>query len=203
MSAYPLVLDGEAIDAIVVGGGKVATRKALALLDAGARVHVVSPAISEALQAAEGARAGLRVTRDRYSSSHLGSATLVVAATDDAQTNAAVAADARAGGRLVNVASAPELGNCVTPAVHRAGDVVVAVSTGRVPNAAVRIRDAIAGTVDARYASAVRELSTLRRTLLAGGDGTRWSAAAAALVGADFCEQVESGAFDARLGEWR
>ena len=48
MSAYPLILDGTAIDALVVGGGAVATRKTLALLDAGASVRVVAPTVRTA-----------------------------------------------------------------------------------------------------------------------------------------------------------
>jgi precorrin-2 dehydrogenase / sirohydrochlorin ferrochelatase len=203
VSGYPLVLDGAAIAALVVGGGRVATRKVLRLLDSGARVHVVAPEISDALDAAAATQPALRLTRERYTVAFLDAATLVVAATNDAQVNAAIAADARARGLLVNVVSAPELGNFATPAVHRAGDVVVAVSTGRVPNAAARIRDEIARTIDTRYASAVRELSELRRTLIDGDDRTRWYAAAESLIGGEFCEQVESGAFSARLGEWR
>ena len=203
MSAYPLVIDGSALEALVVGGGNVATRKALSLLDAGARVRVVALEVSAALRDAAATHTTLDVTRARYSVEHLGSAMLVVAATDDPDTNASIAADAKARGRLVNVASAPELGNCVTPAVHRSGDVVIAVTTGGVPTAAARIRDAIGRTIDARYASAVRELTTLRRALLDDGDRVRWSNASAALVGAEFCERVESGEFDAKVAEWR
>ncbi len=203
MSAYPLILDGTAIDALVVGGGVVATRKALALLDAGATVRVVAPTVSDTLHAAAARNERLRLSRGHYATTDIGHATLVIAATDDAATNAAIAADARAAGRLVNVASAPTLGNCATPAVHRAGDIVVAVTTGGVPAAASRIRDAIGRMLDARYAAAVRELSALRRDLLDRGDRRRWNDAAAAMLGPDFCADVESGVFDERMAQWR
>jgi siroheme synthase-like protein len=203
MSSYPLMLDGDGLDAVVIGGGKVGTRKALALLDAGASVRVVAPAVSESLQNAAATNGRLTIRRGHYAVTDLGAAMLVVAATDDAATNAAIAADARAAGRLVNVASAPELGNCATPAVHRAGDIVVAVTTGGVPRAAARIRDAIARVFDGRYGSALRELSALRNACLEHGDRRRWTGASAALIGDDFCAAVESGAFDERLAEWR
>jgi uroporphyrin-III C-methyltransferase/precorrin-2 dehydrogenase/sirohydrochlorin ferrochelatase len=58
MSGYPIVLDGASISALVVGGGAVATRRALALLDAGALVHVVAPAVRPEL--CIGARRGAR-----------------------------------------------------------------------------------------------------------------------------------------------
>lgn len=202
MSAYPLVLEGSAISAVVIGGGRVATRKTRALLDTGASVHVVARDVAPELRLVADGNASLSVTCAAYTPAHLGNALLVIAATDDDETNARVASDARALGRLVNVAGAPELGNCVTPAVHRAGDVVVAVTTGRVPGAAARIRDAIGRVIDGRYGDAVRALSALRRRALDEGKG-RWSDASAALIGPDFCEQVESGALPGRIAEWR
>ena len=203
MSAYPLVLEGSGVSALVVGGGSVALRKVTALVEAGARVHVVAPRLDRALEALAAGSAVVRVTEAAYTSDHIGDALLIIAATDDGPLNARIAADARARGRLVNVVDAPELGNCITPAVHRAGDLVVAVSAGGVPGAAVRIRDSIARLLDSRYSDAVRELATLRRTLLDEGRRDRWREAASSLVAPDFCEQVESGRFAARIAEWR
>jgi siroheme synthase-like protein len=203
MSAYPVMLEGSAVSALVVGGGTVASRKATALVEAGARVHVVAPRVDPALEQLAADNAMLRVTKAAYASEHIGDALLVVAATNDGSLNARIAADARARGRLVNVVDAPELGNCITPAVHRAGELVVAVSAGGVPGAAVRIRDSIAALLDARYSDAVRELAALRRTLLDEGRRDRWREAASSLVAPDFCEEVESGRFAARIAEWR
>jgi precorrin-2 dehydrogenase/sirohydrochlorin ferrochelatase len=128
---------------------------------------------------------------------------LVIAATDDPRVNAAVAADARAAGCLVNVVDHPETGDFITPAVHRCGDVVVAVTTGGVPNAAARIRDAIGERIDSRYAGVVHDLAVLRERLIGAGERDRWSEAAASLVGEDFCDRVEAGDLAARIVEWR
>jgi siroheme synthase-like protein len=197
------MLDGTALSAVIIGGGSVAARKATALVAAGARVHIVAPRMSADIDSLAATSAAVRLTRERYSSSHIGDAVLVIAATDDQAANSLVAADARALGRLVNVVNAPDEGTCITPAVHRAGDVVVAVTAGGVPNAAARIRDAIARTVDDRYAEAIRELSALRRILLDGGQRDQWSTVGAALLGDDFCASVESGRFAERMAEWR
>jgi precorrin-2 dehydrogenase/sirohydrochlorin ferrochelatase len=203
VSALPIVLDGSAISALVVGGGRVGARKVRALVDSGARVHVVAPTIVDDIETLATSTEMLRVTRSRYVVEHLRDATLVIAATDDPAVNATVADDARAAGRLVNVVDRPELGDFITPAVHRCGDLVVAVTAGGVPNAAARIRDSIGRTIDGRYAAAVRDLAALRRTLIAAGKRERWNEAAAALVGEDFCERVESGAFAAGIAAWR
>jgi precorrin-2 dehydrogenase/sirohydrochlorin ferrochelatase len=203
VSAYPLTLEGTSISALVVGAGRVATRKALALLHAGARVRVVAlVGVTELEHAAEDDDR-LTVTRAAYSPAHIGDATLVIAATDDAALNASIARDARAKGRLVNVVDAPDAGNCTTPAVLRSGNLVVSVTAGGVPTAAKRIRDALATRLDGRYASAVEHLAALRRRMLDEGRRERWVEASAALLGDDFCEQVESGRFDERVAQWR
>ena len=202
MSFYPLMLDGSALTAVIIGGGAVAARKASSLIASGARVRIVAPAVTSELEKAAG-DSSIEIIRERYARDHLGDAQLVIAATSDDSVNAQVAADARALGRLVNVASAPALGNCVTPAVHRAGEVVIAVATGGVPSAAARIRDDLAGKIDNRYAAAVRELSSLRRSLIDRDQRARWSSATAALLDDDFCRRVESGLFAEALAEWR
>lgn len=203
MSAYPLMLDGAMLSAVVIGAGKVATRKVAGLLAAGASVHVIAPEIAPELEQLASATDLLTVTRALFSDEHFGDSPLVIIATDDAETNARIAAEARARGRLVNVVSSPEQGNCATPAVHRAGGVTIAVTADRVPTAAARIRDRIAGIVDERYAGAARELTALRASLLEQSKRDRWIEANEALIGEDFCERVEAGEFDERMAAWR
>jgi len=130
---------------------------------------------------------------------------LVVVATDDSEANALIAAQARSRNRLVNVVAAADQGNCITPAVHRSGDLVVAVTTGRVPVAAARIR----GPFEPHARRALcrlpfRELASIRRAFLNRGDRARWAEACEALIGDDFSESVEGRvSFDARVAEWR
>jgi len=128
---------------------------------------------------------------------------LIIAATSDATLNAEVARDGRARGRLVNVVDVPDLGNCVTPAVLRSCELVVAVNAAGVPTASKRIRDEIGKRFDARYAAAIDALSSLRRRLIDSGDRARWGEASAELIGEHFCDQVEKGRLTKRVAEWR
>lgn len=201
MSDFPIALHGERLTAVVVGGGSVGTRKALALVEAGAQVRVVSRQVTAALEAAESARE-LTIVRESYRAEHLGRSILVVAATGSREVNAQVAVDAHASGKLVNITDHPDEGNFHTMALHRSGDVTIAVSSGGVPGAAVRIRDAIAERFDGRYERAVSALRGLRSRLLAGGDA-QWSDAAPKLVGDDFCSSVEDGSFAEKVDSWR
>jgi siroheme synthase-like protein len=202
VSAYPLMLDGARLEALVVGGGAVATRKVRGLLDAGARVRVVAPEVSDDLAALEGASHGLAIERRGYESGDAGRALLVIAATDDREVNARVASDALALGRLVNVADAPDEGNCTTAATHRAGELTVAVTAGGVPAAAARVRDLVATRLDARYAEALARLAALRRRVLAERGTAAWRAVVDDVVGEDFCPAVESGVLLERVATW-
>jgi siroheme synthase-like protein len=201
VSDFPIALHAERVTAVVVGGGSVGTRKALALGDAGASVQVISPIVTPELEAAERLRR-VTIVREVYHARYLDHATLVVAATDSREVNAQIAVDANSRGKLVNITDYPDEGNFHTMALHRSGDVTIAVSSGGVPGAAARIRDAIAERFDGRYERAVSALRGLRSRLIADGDD-RWRAAAPKLIGDDFCSSVEDGSITAKVDSWR
>jgi siroheme synthase-like protein len=201
VSDFPIALHGERVTAVIIGGGAVGTRKALALADAGAQVRVVAPAVTRDLEDAE--RSGrVKIERGEYRESQLDKATLVVAATDSRDVNAAIAVDAHARGMLVNIADFPDEGNFHTMALHRSGDVTIGVSAGGVPGAAARIRDAIAERFDGRYERAISALRGLRTRLVARGD-ERWREAAPTLLADDFCASVENGSFTEKMDSWQ
>jgi siroheme synthase-like protein len=197
------MLHGDAIEALIVGGGAVAARKARALLVAGAHVRVVATEIGADLRALDESHDRLHLEQRPYSEGDVGSAQLVIAATSDRVVNRRVAEDGHAAHRLVNVADDPARGNCRTTATHRAGDLVIGISAGGVPNAAVRIRDSLAARFDDRYGSAVASLASLRRRLLDTGTAAEWHRAAGALIDDDFCARVESGAIEREAEQWR
>jgi precorrin-2 dehydrogenase / sirohydrochlorin ferrochelatase len=202
VSGVPILVEGAALEVLIVGGGAVAVRKASAFAAAGAALRIVAREPSEAMQALAKAPSVRLETRD-YEAHDIGDATLVIAATDDRATNARVAADARAAARLVNVVDAPEGGSFATMATHRSGALVMAVSAGGVPGAAARVRDELAGRFGDRYALALADLAALRRSLLDRGQGAQWRALASAVIDEGFCDAVESGTLEARMGTWR
>lgn len=203
MSELPLMLHGEAIEALIVGGGAVAARKARALLVSGAHVRVVATEIGAEVRALAGVHARLHLEERSYASGDVGNAQLVIAATSDRAMNRRVADDGHAAHRLVNVADDPARGNCRTTATHRAGELVIGISAGGVPNAAARIRDSLAMRFDDRYGHAVAALATLRRRLVDAGDSDTWHRAADSLIGDDFCTRVENGTLESEAEQWR
>ncbi|MHB1444182.1 MAG: precorrin-2 dehydrogenase/sirohydrochlorin ferrochelatase family protein [Acidimicrobiales bacterium] len=141
-AGYPVTLLVGGRPCLVVGAGRVAARKAVGLLDAGARVNMVAPQISPEAEVLAGS--GLRIERRPYRSPEAVSYRLVVTATGDPEVDETVFRDAEAAGVWVNAADDP--GSCTfhLPAVARRGPVSVAVSTGGAsPALASWLRDRI------------------------------------------------------------
>jgi hydroxymethylbilane synthase len=163
---FPISLSLAERRVVVVGGGVVAERKVRALREAGARVTVISPALTREL--AGWAESGEIVWTARlFAFGDCAGALLAFAATDDAGINAAVVVDARQHGILVNDAGDAGRGDFITPAVHRSGKLTVTVdSAGLSPSFTARIRDELAVQFDARYARAAATLGALRERVL-------------------------------------
>ncbi|MBI4593484.1 MAG: bifunctional precorrin-2 dehydrogenase/sirohydrochlorin ferrochelatase, partial [Candidatus Rokubacteria bacterium] len=137
---FPAFLDLRGRRCLVVGGGAVGERKARALLACGARVTVVSPAITPGLvELVESERITYRPRQ--FLRSDVRDAILVVAATGILDVDDAVAAAARRRGALVNVVDRPDRCDFIVPSVLRRGQLQIAVSTGgRSPALAREIR---------------------------------------------------------------
>ena len=198
-----MLLEGSALTALVVGGGKVATRKVRALLAAGAHVRVVAPSIAGELLAMAAGESNLTVEQRPFRDDDVRDVALVFAATDERSINARIARIAREEHRLVTVSDSPSEGSFSGMATHRAGEVIVGVSAGGVPRAAARIRDAIAERFDDRYATAIAALRSVRRRLLDSGGDAQWEATMHRLLDEGFCARVESGALAAEADAWR
>jgi precorrin-2 dehydrogenase/sirohydrochlorin ferrochelatase len=196
------MLHGDAIEALIVGGGAVAARKARALLIAGARVRIVASEIGPDVRALASEHQTLHLEERPYAPSDIGNAQLVLASTNDRAINRRVADDAHAAHRLVNVADDPVRGNCRTTATHRAGELVIGITAGGVPSAAVRIRDSLAERFDDRYANAVAMLAALRRRLLDAGASDAWTRASEALLDDGCCVRVERGTLESEAAQW-
>jgi precorrin-2 dehydrogenase/sirohydrochlorin ferrochelatase len=177
---YPVALDLRGRPCLVVGGGPVSEAKVEGLLHAGARVTVVSPALSERLAA--WAAAGRIACRQReYDASDLDGHHLVFSATDRRDVTLAVAADARQRGLWVNAADDPTYCDFHLPSVLRRGRLQVAVSTGGAsPALAARVRRDLESYFTPEYEDLVELAAEVRRELRASGrraDASLWHAA--------------------------
>jgi precorrin-2 dehydrogenase/sirohydrochlorin ferrochelatase len=123
---YPVFLNLKGKKTVVIGGGKVAERKILALLKAGADVTVISPEIKKRI-AGEKLKGRIKHIPRQYRKGDVKNAFLVIAATDSEEINEKVSKDATC---LVNVVDTPSLCNFIVPSVLQRGPLTIAVSTG-------------------------------------------------------------------------
>lgn len=152
----------------VVGGGLIAARKVELLLRCEARITVVAPEVHRELREllALAARRFLRHVPARFEPAHLDGAELVIAATDSTETNATVAAEARARNIPVNVVDDPVLSSFILPAIVDRAPVVVAVGTGGAsPVLARRLRAQIEALLPARVGALARFLGRHREAV--------------------------------------
>lgn len=201
MSVIPIGLRAERLSVLVVGAGSAGSRKALAFARAGASVRVVS--LESTAELRDAAAAGVvRLELRPFIDDDIAGAQVIIAATSDGATNAAVANAARRAGRLVNRADDGDASDFVSMAAHHAGDITVGVTTDGVPAVAGALRDMIAERVDERFAAVAAQLKRIRDEMLVAGRGDDWRRLSSTIVSDNFCAKVESGTLRIE-GAWR
>jgi precorrin-2 dehydrogenase/sirohydrochlorin ferrochelatase len=166
MRYYPVHLDINNRNCLVVGSGAVGTRKVDALLKCGAKVSVVGPAATQQLKKL--AVQGSIILRQRsYRSADLKDMFLVIGATDNEKLNRQISDDARQMGILCNIADRPEACNFILPAVVQRGDLVITISTsGQSPALAKRLRRKLEEQFGQEYADFLLLMGAIRKKLL-------------------------------------
>ncbi len=166
MKYYPVYLDLRERPCVVIGGGQVAERKTLSLLEAGADVMVVSPSLTRKLQ--ELASSGKIVHRLKlYEESDIADASLVIAATNVPDINAGIGRACKKKQILVNVAAPPGESSFIVPSVVDRGALLIAISTsGKSPALARKIRMELEEEFGPEYELFLQRMSLLRSRLL-------------------------------------
>ncbi len=150
---YPVFLNLSGKRCVVVGGGQVALRKVRALLEHRANIEVISPDLCSKLSQLAGSGEILVLHRE-YQAGDLKGAFIVIAATNDSETNLKVVKEAQRNAVLVNVVDDAENSNFILPSYLRRGDITIAISTGgRSPALARKIRTRLEKDFGDEYAS--------------------------------------------------
>jgi uroporphyrin-III C-methyltransferase len=172
---YPVGLRLHDRRVVVVGGGQVAHRRVAGLLEARARVTVVAPEVTPALEALV-EPGSLTWVRRRYEPGDLEGAWYAVAATDDPAVNAAVVQEADRSRIFCARADDRWASSVWTPAVGRHGELVVGIHGGGDPQRAIGVRDAVvAGLTDGSIADRASRTPAVAQpgsvVLVGGGPG--------------------------------
>jgi len=161
---YPIYIDIEDRQVLIVGGGTVCARKAETMMRYGARVTVVSPEVTDEIKAWERDGA-LTVRRKMYEESDLDGASMVIASTDDESVNTRVAHDCRQRRVPVNVVDVTHLCEFIVPAIIEKGSIQIAVSTGgKSPAVGRTLKEDLQRMIGPEYAELNDLLGTLRKS---------------------------------------
>ncbi|MFH1449582.1 MAG: bifunctional precorrin-2 dehydrogenase/sirohydrochlorin ferrochelatase [bacterium] len=180
MKYYNLELNIKNKKCVVVGGGDIAYRKVLSLLECGAKVHVVSKKLNEELRVFFkenkicshenkicSHKNKIYFHEKEYQTKDLKGAFLVIGATNCLKTNEKIAKDAHKLRILVNIVDNIKLCNYIVPAVTKRGDLVISVSTaGKSPFLAKKIKDEIAKLYGQEYGELVNILGSIRKKVI-------------------------------------
>lgn len=144
---------------VVIGGGRVALRKAKKIRECGGSVTVVSPEFIDGFEE-------FITVKKKYGQSDLEGAFFVTAATDDRELNRKITADARGMNILAYAVDDAEVSDFILPASKTVGDITVAASTnGKFPFLAKRMRDEISENIEF-YNSLIPYLTKKRKEIL-------------------------------------
>lgn len=167
MRYYPIYLDLKERTVLVVGGGAIAEGKTIQLVEAGARVRIVSPTLTPQLAAMAG-RGVITYRNDLFSADDLDGVLLVISATDEQAVNEAVWRAANKRGLLCNVVDQTALCNFITPALVTRGQLQISVSTGGGSPALVqRVKREIAELIGAEYGELLALAAEMRAAVKA------------------------------------
>jgi uroporphyrin-III C-methyltransferase/precorrin-2 dehydrogenase/sirohydrochlorin ferrochelatase len=128
---------------VVVGGGSVAQRRVPLLVASGAQVHVITRTATPAVEAMAQRKPGITLVLRDYRDGDLDGAWYAIAATDDAEANSAVVAEADRRGIFCVRADIAVAGSAVTPATFDYAGLSVGVLAGGEHQRSAAIRSAI------------------------------------------------------------
>lgn len=163
---FPLLLNIEGKKCLVIGGGKVAYRKAKIMLSFGAKITVIAPQISSAIKSLA-RNQHLTLKQRKVKRTDLRGAELIFAATDDPELNARIATWAKADSIPINVVDAPDLCTFIMPAILQRGALQITISTaGEFPALAQKIRNQLALLFPSDFAPFLKLLGKYRRRII-------------------------------------
>ncbi|BBL35335.1 siroheme synthase [Nitrosomonas stercoris] len=130
MDYLPVFLNIKQRDCLIVGGGRVAARKARLLLRAGAHIHIVAPTIKDELVGLLQQFDAMTYHAEVFHPRYLCNKALVIAATSNHAVNQAVSVAAQAKNIPVNVVDNPDLCTFIMPSILDRSPIIIAVSSG-------------------------------------------------------------------------
>ncbi|MEG2246605.1 MAG: bifunctional precorrin-2 dehydrogenase/sirohydrochlorin ferrochelatase [Peptostreptococcaceae bacterium] len=162
--SYPIMVDLKEKNITIIGGGKIAYRKAKNFINFGYKVNVVS---LEFIDEFESIKDKVNFIIDEYDEKYIKDSFVVVAATNNKEINEKIGIFCREKDKLVNVVDNTELSNFIVPSCVKRGDLIIGVSTsGKSPSLAAKIKRDLELAYDDSYIEYIDLLGELRGEIL-------------------------------------
>ena len=161
---YPVNLNLDNMEIIIVGGGNVALRKCMNFLDFGKSVTVLAPKFdSRFLELGN----KVDLINDIFKEEYIDKFDIVVAATDDKEVNEEIACICRKKSKLINVVDSRDLSDFTVSSYVKRGDLLIGISTGgKIPALSSKIRGELEEIYDESFAEYVDLLGELREKII-------------------------------------
>ena len=161
---YPVNLNLDNMEIIIVGGGNVALRKCMNFLDFGKSVTVLAPEFdSRFLELGN----KVDLINDIFKEEYIDKFDIVVAATDDKEVNEEIACICRKKSKLINVVDSRDLSDFTVSSYVKRGDLLIGISTGgKIPALSAKIRKDLEEVYDESFAEYVDLLGEVREKII-------------------------------------
>ena len=161
---YPVNLNLDNMEIIIVGGGNVALRKCMNFLGFGKSVTVLAPDFdSRFLELGN----KVDLINDIFKEEYIDKFDIVVAATDDKEVNEEIACICRKKSKLINVVDSRDLSDFTVSSYVKRGDLLIGISTGgKIPALSAKIRRDLEEIYDESFAEYVDLLGELREKII-------------------------------------
>lgn len=161
---YPVNLNLDNMEIIIVGGGNVALRKCMNFLDFGKSVTVLAPDFdSRFLELGN----KVDLINDIFKEEYIDKFDIVVAATDDKEVNEEIACICRKKSKLINVVDSRDLSDFTVSSYVKRGDLLIGISTGgKIPALSAKIRKDLEEVYDESFKEYVDLLGEIREKII-------------------------------------
>lgn len=161
---YPINLNIDKMKITIIGGGKVAYRKATNFLNFNKTVTVVS---NEFIEEFSEIKEKIEMIYDKYDEKYIEDSFVVVAATNNKQINHEIGVYCNQNGKLVNVVDDKELSNFTVPSYVKRGELLLSVSTGgNSPSLSAKIKRELEEKYDESYEEYIELLGLARKKII-------------------------------------
>lgn len=165
---FPVFFKLEQLRVLLIGGGNVALEKLQAIVNNApkTKVTVVAKEVYEAFKQEADKHENIDIIIGAYDKDYLDDCDLVIAAVNDILTSALIRNDAKAKGKLINVADKPELCDFYLGSIVTKGNLKLAISTnGKSPTVAKRLKETFNELLPDELEEVLENLQQIRNKL--------------------------------------